>query len=173
MRLKPLKFLLYACLGIFGSVFLIVAGLIILNTWEYHLPSEQHVSHQFEDHRADYLRLVALLQKDPSATYINSDGNVDIDGTNYRFVQDYRDLIRKIGAKFVTVRQDGSIEFAMAGNGCTICPDSYMGVRYFPKNHGTTAGWTQRVVRSLESDRLPQENGSVASGLYVVPIEQE
>lgn len=143
--------------------------------WEHYLPPERRVRQQFENHRADYIRLVNLLQKDPSATYIGSDGRVDIDGVRERFVPEYKDLIHKIGAKFVTVSEDGSMEFALWGFGCAICSDSYMGVRYFPKNHKVDVrpGWTQTVVTSLDSAKLPQENGSVASGLYVTPIEPE
>jgi hypothetical protein len=141
----------------------------------YHLPSEQSVRQQFQSHRADYIRFVTLLQKDPSATQVDGDGKVDIDGVHSRFVPEYRDLIRKIGAKSVIVREDGSMEFTLGGSGCAICSDSYMGVRYYPKNLKSVShpGWTQTVVASLDSAKLPQEKGSIASGLYVVPIEPE
>ena len=38
---------------------------------------------------------------------------------------------RNIGISFAksTIREDGSIEFALYGYGCVICSDSYMGVR--------------------------------------------
>jgi hypothetical protein len=50
-----------------------------------------------------------------------------------------------------------------------------MGVRYFQnlQNKDSHHGWTQQVVDSLESAKLPQERESVASGLYVVPIEPD
>ncbi len=72
------------------------------------------------------------------------------------------------------VSEDGSMEFALWGHGCAICSDSYMGVLYFPKDHtAERAGWVQTVVNSLDDARLPQEHGSVATGLYVVAIEPE
>lgn len=142
---------------------------------QYHLRSEQWVRQQFDNHKADYLRLVALLQKDPSATNISNDGKVNIDGIHSRFVPEYRDVIRKIGAQFVTVREDGSMEFPLSGFGCAICSDSYIGMRYVPTKLKKVSqpGWTQMMVTSLKDANLPQENGSVASGLYVVPIEPE
>ena len=141
----------------------------------YYLPPEQRVVQQFETNRTDYIRFVALLREDRSIRYVGGDGKVDIDGKHGRVVPEYRELIRKIGAKDVIVREDGSMEFALWGDGCAVCSDSYMGVRYYPKDHkaGSPAGWTQTVVTSLDSAKLPQENGEVASGLYVVPIEPE
>lgn len=66
------------------------------------------------------------------------------------------------------------MEFDLYGFGCVICSDSYMGVRFFPNNHKTnTDEWVPTVVGSLDSTKLPQDNGAVASGLYVVPIEPE
>lgn len=83
--------------------------------------------------------------------------------------------MRKIKAKFVTVREDGSVEFALWGEGGAIMSDSYMGARYVPdyKANSRPAVWTQIVVTSLNSTNLPQENCAVASGLYVVAIEPE
>lgn len=160
-----------------SAVALLVVGLGFL--WRlmphYYLPPQQRVVQQFESNKADYIRFVALLRKDQSARYVGSDGKVDIDGTRGRLVPEYRDLIRKIGAKNVTIGEDGSVEFALWGDGCAICDDSYMGVLYYPKDHklDSSAGSTQTVVTSLESAKLPQEKGGVASGLYVVPIEPE
>lgn len=167
--------MLYACLSAISIVLLAAVGLWLWLKPNYYLPPESRVHQQFESHKADYIQFVTLLQKDPSATYIGSDGKVDIDGIHGRFVPEYRDLISKIGAKFVIVREDGSMEFALWGDGCTICSDSYMGVRYFPKDHKAVShpGWTQTVVASLDSAKLPQENNSIASGLYVVAIEPE
>ena len=145
--------------------------------YEYHLPPEQRVRQQFESNRADYIQFVTLLQRDPSTHYrvIDGDGRVDTDGLSSRVVPEYRNLIRKIGAKYVTIREDGSIEFSLYGFGCTICSDSYMGIRYVPKDRRTDAhaGWERIVVTSLDSPKLPQEHGAVAAGLYVVSIEPE
>lgn len=130
---------------------------------------------QFQSNRADYFQFVALLQRDQSARFIDEEGRVDGNTARSRQVPEYRDLIRKIGAKFVMVREDGSIEFPLYGFGCAICSDSFMGVRYAPKVRKTDAssGWEPTIVGSLDGARLPQEKGAVASGLYVVPIEPE
>jgi hypothetical protein len=171
---KIVKVLFYVCLSAVGLFLLAGVGLWLYEASEYRLPPEQHVLQQFESHRADYIRIAALLRKDQSANYVGGAGTVDIDGIDKRLVTEYRELIHKIGAKFVQVREDGSMEFALWGNGGAIMSDSYMGVRYFPKDHALgPVGWTQTVVASLDSAKLPQEKGSVASGLYVVEIEPE
>ena len=172
--IKILKIFLYICLSVAAlSVFCAVGAWSWLR-WQYHLPSEQVVIQQFGSHKADYIRFVNLLQKDPSAAFIDSNGSVDIDGIHSRFVPEYRDLIRKIGAKFVNIGRDGSMEFTLWGFGCTICSDSFMGVLYLPKDHTVaTSVWRPTVVTSLASEKLPQRNGSVDTGFYVVPIEPE
>ncbi len=174
---RLLKLLLYGCLFCVGFCLLAPIGFRLWLKYEYHLPSEQLVRKEFENHRADYTQFVTLLQRDQSSDFIVIDGGgrVDIDGVHSRLVPEYRHLIRKIGAKDVIVREDGSIEFSLHGFGCAICSDSYMGVRYVPKDRttGTPAGWKQTVVTSLDGAKLPQENGAVATGLYVVPIEPE
>jgi hypothetical protein len=172
--LKTLKVLLYVSISAVGLFLLAGAGLWMYEAWEYRLPPEQLVRQQFESHRTDYIRFATLLRKDRSAKYVGSDGKVDIDGIHGRLVPEYRDLVHKIGAKFVIIREDGSMEFALWGNGGPIMSDSYMGVRYSPKDHtADSAGWKQTVVASLASAKLPQEHGSVATGLFVVAIEPE
>ena len=169
------KVLLYVGLSAVGLVLIVGFSFWWWLIPHYYLPPEQRVVQQFESHRADYIRFVALLRMDQSARSVGSDGKVDIGGFHGRLVPEYRDLMSKIGAKDVTIREDGSMEFALWGDGCAICSDSYMGVRYYPKDHkvGSSVGWTQTVVTSLDSAKLPQEKGAVASGLYVVPIEPE
>jgi len=175
MSNKVFKNLLSVCLLAVGL--LLIAG---FSFWwwlrpRHSLPPEQHVVEQFESNRADYIRFVTLLRKDQSVRYVGGDGKAEIDGGHGRLVPEYRELIGKIGAKYVIVREDGSMEFALWGNGCATCSDSYMGVRYYPKDHKVVPSveWTQTVVTSLDSAKLPQEKGAVASGLYVVPIEPE
>jgi hypothetical protein len=58
--------------------------------------------------------------------------------------------------KYVTIREDGSIEFALYGYGCVICSDSYMGVRYVPKVRKVAApgGWEQTAVASLDEETI-------------------
>ncbi len=126
---------------------------------------------QFESHRADFVQLVALLQKDPSLAV---EGNMNIDGGD-PLAQTYRKLIKRLGLKSVKVGEDGSIDFAVYSVGCTICTDTDVGVRYFPRDHKKNAYsyWTPIEVASLDSAKLPQENGAVASGLYVMPIEPD
>jgi hypothetical protein len=172
---RPLKIFLCSCLSLVGLVLLAPVGFRLWLNREYRLPPEQRVRNQFQNNRADYIQFVALLQKDQSAHFIDDEGRVDLDGVHFRPVPEYRRLIRKIGAKFVTVAKDGSIEFALYGFGCAICSDSYMGVRYVPKDRRSDApaGWAHTVVTSLDSAKLPQEHGAIATGLYVVPIEQE
>ena len=169
------KGLLYVGLSVVGLLLIVGVSFWWWFMPHYYLPPEQRVVLQFETNRADYIRFVALLGKDQSARYVGSDGKVDIDGRHGRVVPEYRDLIRKIGAKDVTIREDGSMEFALWGDGCAVCSDSYMGVRYYPKDHkaGPSVEGPQTVVTSLDSAKLPQEKGGVASGLYVVPIEPE
>jgi len=89
-------------------------------------------------------------------------------------ITEYKGLIHKAGIKFVFPREDGSIEFAFGGYGSAISSDAFMGMRYLPKNHKTEIqpNWPA-VVASLDSAKLPQENGEVATGLYVIPIEPE
>ncbi len=134
--------------------------------WEHHLPSQERVHQQFENHKIDYTRLVALFQKSPSLA------NGDLSSP---LVGEYKALIHKTGIKFVTVREDGSIELALGGYGSTISSDAYMGMRYLPKDHKpqTRPGWIPTVVSSLDSSKLPRENGDIATGLYVVPLESE
>lgn len=142
---------------------------------EYHLPPERRVREQLASNRADYIRLVTLLKEYDTGRFIDISGDVDLGGLQTRQVPEYRHLIRKIGAKDVLMREDGSIEFTLWGFGCAVCSDSYMGVRYVPKDHkrDSPAGWEQTLVTSLDSAKLPQEKGAVATGLYVVPIEPE
>jgi hypothetical protein len=176
MSKTMLRNLLYVCFSAVGL--LLIAG-FGFRWWlmpHYYLPPEQRVVQQFETNRTDYIRFVALLREDPSVRYVGGDGKVDwFDGKHGRLVPEYRELIRKIGAKDVIVREDGAMEFALWGHGCAVCSDSYMGVRYYPKDHkaGSSVEGPQTVVSSLDSAKLPQEKGTVASGLYVVPIEPE
>ena len=169
------QIVLYSCLFSVGLCVLASVGFRLWLKYEYRLPPEQRVREQFENNRADYVQFVTLLQSDQSAHVIDGGGGVHIDGVHSRLGPEYRHLIRKIGAKDVIIREDGSIEFSLYGFGCTICSDSYMGVRYVPKVRRTDApsGWEQTAVTSLDSAKLPQENGAVATGLYVVPIEPE
>lgn len=173
--MKVLKVALYACVSGIGLCMLAAVGFWSWMKWESHLPPEQSAREHFATHRADYVRFAALLRKDPSARYVDSDGKVDIDGIHERLVPEYRDLAHMLGVKFVIVREDGSMDFVVWGAGRPIKPYSYMGVRYYPKIHRTDIrpGWVQSVVTSLESDKLPQEHGSVATGLYVVAVEPE
>jgi hypothetical protein len=170
-----LKIPLYASLPIVGLILIVVATLLVRARWELRLPSQETARKQFANHRTEYVRFVALLREDPDVRVVDSDGAVDTYTGRTRVVPQYRDLMGKIGAKSVLVRGDGSIEFTIWGFGCTICSDSFMGIRYSPMNHTKQgrAGWVPTLVSSLDSRSLPQENGSVATGLYVVRLEPE
>jgi hypothetical protein len=166
---------LLGVLSLSAIAILAVGGLWVWVKWQYHLPSEFRVRDDFKSRRSDYIRFVELLQDDRSVSFIESDGTVELDGRHKRLVPAYRDFLREVGAKDAIVREDGSIEIALRGSGCAICSDSYMGVLYYPKNHRTAVGrgWLPVEVASLEDGRLPQENDSVATGFYVVPMEPD
>lgn len=166
-----LKIALYASL----SIVIVVAALFVWTRWQLHLPSQEAARKQFANHRTEYVRFVSLLQEAPDIRTVDSDGTVDTYTGHARVVPQYRDLMGKIGAKSVLVREDGSIEFSIWGFGCTICSDSFMGIRYLPVDHMKQGrpGWVPILVSSLDSRNLPHENGSVASGLYVVRLEPE
>jgi hypothetical protein len=169
------KNLLYASLFVGGSFLFMVVAFWRFAAPHSYLPPEQVVRQQFETHRAGFIRFAVLLRDEKSARWVDRDGKVSVDAAHGRLVPEYGQLIREIGAKEVLIREDGSMEFELWGHGCAICDDSYMGVRYYPTNHkaDSSADWTQTVVASLDSKNLPQHNGAVASGLYVVPIEPE
>jgi len=169
---KGSKALAYFSSSVAGIVLLGIGGFWAYVKLSYYLPPDHQLLHQFQTRRADYIRFVELVKNDPSARYVDGDGGVDIGGVKRREVPEYRQLIRNIGAKFVLISDDGSVEFALWGSGCAICSDSYMGMLYVPLDHeAPRGGWQQIAVASLDSSKLPQENGSVASGLYVVSVE--
>jgi hypothetical protein len=169
---KGTKAFAYISASVFGIAFLGIGGFWAFVKLSYYLPSDEQVLHQFQTRKADYVHFVELVKNDPSARYVDGDGRVDIGGVKWRDVTAYRQLIRNIGAKFVLISDDGSVQFVLWGNGCAICSDSFMGVLYLPLDRGAPhGGWQQTTVASLDSSKLPQENGSVATGLYVVPVE--
>ena len=169
------KSFLYVSLSAVSLLLIAVIVFFVWLRWEQRLPSEQAARQEFGRHRTDYIRFASLLRQDTGAQFISSDGGVGMNSSQARFVPEYRDLMRSIGAKNVIVREDGSIEFALWGFGCAICSDSYMGIRYLPvpgRPKGNS-GWTQILVNSLDTKNLPHENGSIADGLYVVQLEPE
>jgi hypothetical protein len=127
-----LKVLLYVGFSIFSLVVVAVLVFWAWLRWEYHLPSEQTARQQFVSHRTDYVRFVSLLRQDPGAKIIDINGNVDDYANHARHLPEYHELMRRVGAQSVMVRQDGSIEFQLWGFGCAPCTDSFMGVRYSP-----------------------------------------
>ena len=169
------KALIHVSLSAMGLLLIFVICLFAWLRWEQHLPRDQEARRQFVAHKAAYIHFASLLRSETGSKVIGIDGSIGMHTGDARIVPEYRDLIRNLGAKFVTVREDGSVEFALWGFGCAICSDSYMGVRYSPADANARArpGWTQKVVTSLDSKSLPQENGSIADGLYVVEIEPE
>jgi hypothetical protein len=173
-----LKVLLYLGLSALSLLVVLVVSVLAFRgwmRWEYHLPSEETARQQFARHRADYIRFVSLLQQDPGEKMIDINGDVDAYTNRARHVPEYHDLIHRIGAKSVMVREDGSIEFEVWGFGCAPCHDSFMGIRYFRidgQPHPAT-GWLPKLVRSLDDKSLPKGRGAVADGLYVLPLDSE
>jgi hypothetical protein len=167
-----LKGLLYVGVSALALLSVAIAGVFAWLQWQLHLPSDQEARGQFHSHRTEYIRFASLLQLEPRPGIIGSDGTATT-VNHERPAAEYRDLMRKIGAKDVVVGEDGSIEFALWGFGCAICSDSYKGVRYVPEESKPDIhrGWVPQLVNSLDSNKLPKANGSVTDGLYVVPIE--
>jgi hypothetical protein len=170
-----LKVLLYVSLSAGTLLLVAVVGPLVWGRQEQRLPSDLIARQQFNSHRSEYIRFVTLLGQHPRARFIGSDGTTKTDAGDSQVIPEYRELIRSIGAKFVEVGDDGSIEFTVWGFGCAICSDSYMGVKYFPAdyNASTRSGWVPKLVKSLDSNELPRAKGSVADGLYLVQLEHE
>jgi hypothetical protein len=155
-----------------GSAAVLLAGFRGIVWWQYRLPSESHVHNQFNAHRSDFERFVETLKTDPKTRFIGDGGRIYDDGIHFRVVEKYRDLMNTIGAKSVRVQEDGTVDFTMGGFGGAIISDSYIGLRFRPGPSTAKRGdWGMTVVESLKDDKLPHENGRVASGVYVVPIE--
>ena len=170
-----LKVLLYV--GLLALSLLVVSALAFWGwmRWEYHLPREETAREQFARPRADYIRFVSLLQQDPGAKIIDINGDVDANSNRARHVPEYHDLIHKIGATSVMVREDGSIEFEVWGFGCAPCRNSFMGMRNFriDGQPHPAPGWPPELVGSLDDKSLPKDRGAVADGLYVLPLDSE
>ena len=175
MPIPRRKSLLYVSLAAVGLFLISMIGFSAWLPWKRHLPSEQTAREEFQSHQADYIRFAVLLRQESGYEFIGGDGGVRMNSDHVRVVPEYRDLIRRIAAKNVIVREDGSIEFTLWGFGCAICSDSYMGIRYYPVQNIShrRPGWEQIPVNSLDSKALPPENGHVADGLYVVQLEPE
>jgi hypothetical protein len=145
--------------------------------WDYSLPTWQTAQQRFVSHRADFVRFAFLLRQDPSIKIIDANGNADKWTNHARYVPEYHDLMRRIGAKSVMVRPDGSIEFQLWGFGCAPCTDSdsFMGMRYSPINGRppTRYGSAPKLVKSLDDASLPKDKGAVADGLYVIPLDAQ
>lgn len=170
-----LKLLLFAGLSIFGLIAIAVLAFGAWVRWQYHLPSDEQARQQFVSHRGDYDRLVTLLLQDPGVKMILPSGEVDPYGPHPRNVPAYSDLIHKIGAKTVFVRPDGAIEFELWGFGCAPCTDSFKGMRFAPlgSHPQYPYGGAPRTVNSLEDKSLPNHQGVVADGLYVIPLDDQ
>jgi hypothetical protein len=167
-----LKIPLYVALAAVGLVGVAFVAFWLLMHWEFRLPSDEAARQQFVRHQADYVRLVSLLQREPGAKMISGNGDVDPYTNRTGHEQEYADLIHKIGAKSVLVREDGSIEFELWGFGCAPCRDSFKGIRYFSPSGQSqaTVGWPPKPVPSLDDASLPKVRGAVADGLYIVPL---
>lgn len=172
---RTLRVPLYIGLSAVSLLLLSAVGFSAWMSSEPRLPSEQTARQQFAIHQTDYARLASLLCKVPRDQIIGNSGTAPDQGAIVRLAPEYRELMQRIGAKFVDVRHDGSVEFALWGSGCAICSDSYMGVLYRPLQSEvrTHAEWTSKMVKSFDDKNLRHKRGSVADGLYVVKIEPE
>jgi hypothetical protein len=172
---KTLKIPLYACLSAASLILFAVVGLIALLRWEYHLPSDEKARHQFDDHRTEFIRFASMLRQDSRPRVIDGSGVDNAFEKDARVVPEYSDLMRSIGAKAVYVRPDGSIEFQLWGFGCAPCADSFKGLRFQPMGGHPQYpyGGAPILVSSLKDESLPKNKGTVADGLYVVPLDRE
>ena len=140
--------------------------------WRTRLPSDRQVRTVFDERRASFDRAAAMLQNAQCAGIIASDGSAG-NATCSIPIETRRVLMQQTGAKSIVLRGDGSSEFVLWGTGCTICSDSYKGLRYSAANPKSDQlrEWVPVVARSLETNDLPKTNGTVSEGLYVVPID--
>jgi hypothetical protein len=82
---------------------LLVAGIGFFTwvRWEQHFLSPEEARRQLDSHQPDYVRFVSLLQQDTGTRYIDSEGRVGMDSLQGQVVPQYRELVHKIGAKYV------------------------------------------------------------------------
>jgi hypothetical protein len=172
-----LRTLLIACLSIAGIFALVVAGFFVWTRWLYHLPSDQSARQHFQDNRADFIRFAELLEKDTVPKRITPNGLVELLVPPASHIQNpsYQELMSNIGAKEVFVRPNGTIEFELWGFGCAPCTDSFKGMLYVPASRRSIANdpWVPISVNSLNDESLPKQNGAIADGVYVLPLESK
>jgi hypothetical protein len=139
------------------------------------LPSEQLARQYFASHKADFVHFVSALHQTPDVRFVSPYGVARNRNGGSQYVFEYLYLMQRLNAKSAIIREDGSVEVALWGSGCTICSDSYMGVRYLPAQHDANArpGWRAQIVQSLSAESLPRQNAGIADGLYVVQLEPE
>jgi hypothetical protein len=173
----PLRKILIACISITGLFALIVAGFFAWTRWQYHLPSDQSARQYFQDHRADFIRFVELLEKDAVPKRIAPNGVVELLVPPASRIANpgYQELMSNIDAREVFVRPNGTIEFELWGFGCAPCTDSFKGMLYVPANGRSIANdpWAPISVNSLNDESLPKQNGAIADGVYVIPLESK
>jgi predicted membrane protein len=161
--------------SVIGSAAVLAGFFACLRLYQSHLPSDVTARQAFAAHRDAYAKLVDLIGSDPTAHYINPDGEVNSQTPMHpgRVVPEYRRLLKEINAQAVLVREDGTIEFEIWGSGGAIMSDSYEGIRYAPEplKRGVP-GYAPIAVASLEDEKLPHDKGGIVSGLYIMPIER-
>jgi hypothetical protein len=172
-----LRTLIIVCGSIAGVFALVLAGFFLWTRWQYHLPSDQSARQYFQDHRTDFVRFAELLEKDTVPRRIAPTGLVELLVPPASRIPNpnYRELMSNIGAREVFVRPNGTIEFELWGFGCAPCTDSYKGMLYVPANRRSIANdpWGPISVNSLNDASLPKQNGTIADGVYVVPLESK
>jgi hypothetical protein len=175
-NLSLLQSTMVVMVAIIGSGVILLAGFATVRWYAGYLPSDEYARREFNRHRDAYTRIVDLLEKDGGAKYIGPGGDVNPEPFHPgRIVPEYRQFLKNVGAKEIMLRDDGAIEFELWGSGGAIVSDSYKGLRYLKEGstRKQTGGGTPTAVRNLDDAKLPHENGRVATGLYVVPIERD
>ena len=169
--------LLIACLSIAGVFALLVTGFFVWTRWQYHLPTDQSAREYFQDHRAEFIRFAELLEKDSAPKRIAPNGVVEllVPPALRMTIPGYQELMSRTGAREVFVRPNGTIEFELWGFGCAPCTDSFKGMLYVPTNGRSIANdpWVPISVNSLNDENLPKQNGAIADGVYVLPLESK
>jgi hypothetical protein len=170
-----LRTLLIACLSIVGLFVFVVIGFIVWTRWQYHLPSDQSAHDYFRNHRAEFILFAELLAKDPVPKRITPSGVVEllVPPASRMTIPGYQELMSSTGAREVFVRPNGTVEFELWGFGCAPCTDSFKGMLYVPASGRPIANepWPPISVNSLNDESLPKQNGAIADGMYVIPVE--
>jgi hypothetical protein len=148
--------------------------------WPFNWPSDNASIALFRDHRAEFVRIVDMVREDQARRYIPRQSlrinprwgrpNLADSQTKKMPVErfdEYAKAFNKLGLRYgLTLGNESEVDFNIACIGTlAIGPCSYKGIVYRPE-----AKWAT-TVGSLESNQLPNVNGTVAPGYYLRLIE--